>query len=65
MTAGVYWWEKFERRTLRGRRWFFRFVAPNGEKMWSSEPYSSAKARDDGIAVGRREASFSKVRDAE
>lgn len=47
----------FERRGIRGRRWYFRFQAGNGETVFQSEAYNSARARDHGIAVARQCAS--------
>lgn len=44
----------FDRRTLRGRRWFFRYQAPNGEIVFQSEAYNSAAARDNGIEAARK-----------
>lgn len=34
-----YKFEVFSRRGLRGKRWYFRFVAPNGQIMAQSEGY--------------------------
>ena len=44
-----YRWELFDRRTLWGRRWYFRFRAANGEVMAQSEAYNSRAARDDAV----------------
>lgn len=46
--------DTFDRLTLRGRRWFFRFKAPNGEIVFQSEAYNSAAARDNGIEAARK-----------
>lgn len=44
----------FDRRTLRGRRWFFRYQGNNGEPVFQSEAYNTKAARDNGIAAARR-----------
>lgn len=44
----------FSRMGWRGRRWYFRYVAPNGETVFTSEAYNSSAARDGGIAAARR-----------
>ena len=36
---GEYKLEIFSRMTLRGKRWFFHYQAPNGEIMFQSQPY--------------------------
>lgn len=43
----------FTRIGLRGRRWYFRFQAANGETIFASEAYNSEAARDNGIRVAR------------
>ena len=59
-----YRFEKFDKLTILGRRWFFRFVAPNHEKMNQSEGYNSAAARDHAIEVLKRESAKADVVDA-
>jgi uncharacterized protein YegP (UPF0339 family) len=44
----------FDRMTLRGRRWFFRYQGNNGEPIFQSEAYNSKAARDNGIAAARQ-----------
>lgn len=44
----------FDRLTLRGWRWFFRYQGSNGEPVFQSEAYNSAAARDDGIEAARK-----------
>ncbi len=41
----------FDRMTLRGRRYFFRIRANNGEVLAQSEAYNTARARDQGVAA--------------
>ena len=41
---GIYKFEIFPRRTLRGRRFFFRMVAPNGEIIMQSQGYKTHRA---------------------
>ena len=57
-------WETFDRLTLFGRRYFFRFVGGNGEKMLQSEPYNRRQDRDDAmykIRVNARTANIKAV----
>jgi uncharacterized protein YegP (UPF0339 family) len=56
-----YQFECFDRLTLRGRRWFFRFVASNAEPMFQSEAYNSSAARDHAVEVIKREAGAAAV----
>lgn len=56
-----YKFETYDRMTLRGRRWFFRFRAANGEIMLQSEGYNSAAARDHAIIVIRGKASIGRT----
>lgn len=44
----------FDRLTLRGWRWFFRYQADNGETVFQSEAYNSQAARDNGIKAARK-----------
>lgn len=44
----------FDAETEDGRRWFFRYQAPNGEPVFQSEAYNSAAARDRGIEAARK-----------
>lgn len=47
--------ERFERTSiLRGRRWYFRVKAPNGEIVAQSEGYNSAAGREKGIKALRK-----------
>lgn len=39
--------QPFERLTLRGKRWFFRMLAPNGKIIAPSQGYKSPGERDD------------------
>jgi uncharacterized protein YegP (UPF0339 family) len=59
----AYRFERFDRMTLRGRRWFFNFSAPNSKVMAQSEAYNSEAARDDAIATIKREAGAALVVD--
>lgn len=43
----------FNRLTLFGRRWFFRYETSNYEPVFQSEAYNSAEARDNGILAAR------------
>ena len=43
----------FSRLGFRGRRWYFRYVAGNGETVFTSEAYNSAQGRDNGIMASR------------
>ena len=43
----------FTRRGLRGKRWYFRYQASNGETVFQSEGYNSAAAREKGIKAAR------------
>jgi uncharacterized protein YegP (UPF0339 family) len=43
--------ETYSRRGLRGRRWYFRARGANGEPIFPSEAYTTAKARDDTVAL--------------
>jgi uncharacterized protein YegP (UPF0339 family) len=60
-----YRFEKFEKRGIRGRRWYFRFVAPNNEKMLQSEGYNSSSSRDSAIDTIQKEAKHAGVVDAD
>lgn len=44
----------FDRLTLFGRRWFFRYIGNNGEPVFPSEAYNSPAARDRGIVAARK-----------
>jgi len=39
VTRGIYKFEIYSRMTLRGRRHYFRMVAPNGEIILQSQSY--------------------------
>lgn len=43
----------FDRLTLKGRRWFFRYQAANGEPVFQSEAYNSRTARLKGMDAAR------------
>jgi len=43
----------FDRMTLFGRRWFFRYQGNNGETVFQSEAYNSPAAREKGIQAAR------------
>lgn len=51
-----YRYETFDRWTLRGRRYYFRFVAPNHEILMQSEGYNRAAARDAAVVLVRAHA---------
>ena len=56
--------EKFNRKiagTNRIQGFYFRLKSGNGEIIAQSESYSTAQARDKGIAAVRRVALFAKV----
>lgn len=48
--------ETFDRRGIRGRRFYWRLRAANGEIVAQSEGYTSAVARDAGVKFVRKNA---------
>ena len=49
--AGKLIFETYDKRTLRGRRYYWRLRAANGEIVAQGEGYNSAAGRDNGIRV--------------
>ena len=41
------------RKPIAAKRWYFRFVSGNGEKVAQSEAYNSKQAAKDGAALVR------------
>lgn len=53
--------ELFQRRTLFGKRWYFRLKAKNGEIVATSEAYHNFKDADDTVGLIMASAAFAKV----
>lgn len=51
-----YKFEIFSRIGLRGRRWYFRFVASNGETMAQSEGYTRKENAEKAVQSIKRRA---------
>ena len=58
-------YERFERTGKRGRRYYFRLVAGNGEIVGHCQAYKSPEARDKGIRSMRFNAPLARVVDVE
>lgn len=61
----AYRYETFTRLTLRGRRYFFRFVAPNNEIMAQSQPYKAAQTRNESLQIIRRKSVDARIVEVE
>lgn len=51
----------FTRRGLRGRRWYFRLRANNGEPVCQSEAYNSERAARGGIEAVRKATEYTPI----
>lgn len=58
---GEYKFEIFSRIGLRGRRWYFRFVASNGETMVHSEGYTRKENAEKAVQSIKRRAAGSRT----
>ena len=56
-----YKFELYSRRTLRGKRWFFRYKAPNGETMFQSEGYHNIGDAQTAITTLKDTVAYSKT----
>lgn len=52
-------WKIFSRRGLRGKRWYFRGIARNGEPVCQSEGYKNRADAEATVALIRSEAGIS------
>ena len=57
----MYKFEIFSRFTLRGRRHFFRYRAPNGEIMFQSQAYKRRESAQETVDSIRRTAANAPV----
>jgi len=55
--------QTFSRRGLRGRRYYFRIIAANGEPVAQSEGYRNRLDRDSTIALIKRGAKDADVKE--
>ena len=59
MSKNGYKFEIFSRIGIRGRRWYFRFVAANGQIMAQSEGYTRKENAEKAVQSIKRQAAGS------
>lgn len=61
MSKNGYKFEIYSRIGIRGRRWYFRYRAPNGEIMLQSESYTRKENAQKAVQSIKRTASSSQT----